>query len=663
MLSISEPTKSADVAAEYYLPDGKEAYYLNGIDAPGQWMGRAATRLGLYGRTVEKAEFRNILQGFSPDGSRPLVQNAGSPDRVAYWDLTFNAPKSVSVLWSQAPAKLRRELEQAHDRAVAKALGIAESVAGISRRGKGGRIHEKAALLFAAFREGTSRANDPHLHTHGVLANLSLRRDGTLGALHTPYLFRAKMNLGAHYFAELAKEIRQMGFAVEADRVGFRLSDVPKDLCREMSKRRREIETRLATRGESGPIASRKAAVETRPNKTAVPADQLFAAWHAVAEEFRWSIDNVSMHPREKAAQSPGASLAKRFEEVTASMHEDQRTPKGLRKAALRCALELGAGASELFPILQGLPAESPDRQESSRPEQPRSSEEISQPTTPAPAHHDPGPEPTPNPKAELPQPAHENPQPKVQSQEPVTDETVTPSNAKSPGREPGGSTGWASEQNRQSAEAGPRQSFEEAAATPPPGPDPGPLSAQPVLERPGGRKQSDQRSAFREAADSVRRQFDSWRHRMIRSGWKALYKKPGWVEERGRFAHVRWKQPFKHSPSKWLREVSIPSAALELPCLKLGAPRPFPARWRRIHWKKDLWIGELRIQDRVLFPKAPWWSLLHGRTLRAFRFTLGRSESRRSQQSSKSQENHTRTTSKEQDRQSHSDSHSQSGP
>jgi hypothetical protein len=59
-----------------------------------------------------------------------------------------------------------------------------------------------------------------------------------------------------------------------------------------------------------------------------------------------------------------------------------------------------------------------------------------------------------------------------------------------------------------------------------------------------------------------------------------------------------------------------------------LGArKRPHQRQWWKIYWKRDLGVGELRVQERVLFPQAPKWSPLHGRSLPALRFTTRKSQ------------------------------------
>ena len=242
MLSFSHPMKSANAAVEYYTDERKEDYYLNGIDKEGLWFGKAAERLGL-GRTVGREEFRNLLNGFSPDGREALVQNAGSADRQACWDMTFNDPKAVSAFWAMSPLDVRRQIEEGRREALRTVLGVAEEIGGITRTGPGGKNKEPAELLWATFQEGTSRAQDPHLHTHAVLINLGGRQNGDFGSIYTLNLFRWKMGLGTIYQAELASQLHQrLGLKIEPEKVGFGIRGVPQELCRDFSKRRQTIE-------------------------------------------------------------------------------------------------------------------------------------------------------------------------------------------------------------------------------------------------------------------------------------------------------------------------------------------------------------------------------------------------------------------------------------
>lgn len=268
MLSISLPMRGGG-AGDYYIKLSQEEYYTKSLGSPGQWFGEGAAALGLTGN-VSPDQIRNLLEGKSPDGSKTLVQiqNWKDRERQSGWDFTLSSPKSLSALWSQVGDATRKKLEEAHVAAVKKALVFLEKEAAIARRGQGGRIFEKAKVVWVLFQHGASRANDPQVHTHCVLINLSLRDDGTTGSLRSKEFFRLKMTAGAIYQLELANQLRaELNLKVVAEKVGFRIEGVPKELCREFSKRRRDIEAVLQREGDFSAEASRKAAELTRPAK------------------------------------------------------------------------------------------------------------------------------------------------------------------------------------------------------------------------------------------------------------------------------------------------------------------------------------------------------------------------------------------------------------
>lgn len=353
MLSISNPMKSADAAVAYYLDERKENYYLNGIDKQGHWFGGAAQPLGLSG-IVEREPFRNLLDGFSPDGSKALVQNAGKSDRQACWDMTFNAPKAVSVFWAMSTPEVRREIEAIHRQSVETSLEKAEQVGGITRRGPGGRIHERAELLWATFQEGTSRAQDPHLHTHAVLLNFAQRADGTTGSLHSTNLFRWKMALGAIYQAEVAARLQnQLGLEIEPAKSAFDIRGVPQSLCQELSKRRRAIEKAMGERGVSGALEAKTAAKDTRPGKEEVSPSLLFARWQESGEAFGWGVKQAQELIRPGRQQTVSVEQLEGWvREAVASVPADKQHRSPVVREAARIALRHGADGSTLFECL-----------------------------------------------------------------------------------------------------------------------------------------------------------------------------------------------------------------------------------------------------------------------------------------------------------------------
>ena len=235
MLSISPPMKGAG-QGDYYLELAREDYYTKGGEPPGEWYGEGAELLQVEGQ-VGEAELRNLLEGYSADGANKLVQNAGDENRQSGWDLTFSTPKSVSTFWTASDTETRKLIEESQDKAVKAALDYVQEEAGFTRRGKGGEFIEEAKLTFAMFEHGTSRAQDPQLHTHVLALNIGVREDGTTGTIRSHDIFEQKMAAGAIYRAELTYQLEQsLGLISERDKSCFQLSGVPKELNEEFSK-------------------------------------------------------------------------------------------------------------------------------------------------------------------------------------------------------------------------------------------------------------------------------------------------------------------------------------------------------------------------------------------------------------------------------------------
>jgi conjugative relaxase-like TrwC/TraI family protein len=293
MLSIS---KMGPGQEDYYTGLASEDYYLEGGEPPGIWVGRGAKELGLSENRVTKEELRNLFNGYSADGKTALVQNAGGDTRQSGWDLTFSAPKTVSVAWSQSEGEARRAFQDAHKAAVEKALRFIEEEAGITRRGSGGLEREKVGLAIATFEHATSRAQDPQLHTHALVLNLGVRADGSTGTIESREIFKLKMAAGALYRAELAHRLEtdpRLGLIAERKKSWFELKGVSPALRDEFAKRRKEIETELSRHGLSGAKASQVAALSTRSKKDHIARSELFSRWQSVGDEFGWGRENL----------------------------------------------------------------------------------------------------------------------------------------------------------------------------------------------------------------------------------------------------------------------------------------------------------------------------------------------------------------------------------
>lgn len=277
----------------YYLALANINYYEEGGEPLPLWHGTGAKEFRFSG-VADKEDLVHLCEGFAP-GGEALVQNAGSEKRNPGHDLTFSAPKSVSVAWATADDAMRKAIQIKQQEAVKAALDFMEEKAGFARIGRNGQQLVKAPLLFALFEHGTSRAMDPQLHTHALCINLTMHADGRCTAVDSTHLYHWKMAGGAVYRAELARGMQQLGFAVEQRRVGssigFELKHIPKDIIEEFSKRRAEIEERLKLKAGSLDAASPKyaemVAKETRRTKDAEkPRGELFREWRELGERF-----------------------------------------------------------------------------------------------------------------------------------------------------------------------------------------------------------------------------------------------------------------------------------------------------------------------------------------------------------------------------------------
>lgn len=353
MLSISKPMHGAGQGG-YYLNLAREDYYLAGGEPPGLWYGEGAKLLNLSG-IVEGETFGLLLRGFSPDGRCPLTQNAGRPDRQSGWDLTFSAPKSVSVLWALSERDVQRGIQKAHQQAVTVALKYLEDSAGLTRRGKGGPTLEKTPLVFAMFEHSTSRALDPDLHTHVVLINLAQRADASTGTLHTKEIFRQKMAAGSLYQVELASELqRSLGLRVEPRKTAFHVMGVSEPLCRVFSKRRRDIEARLLKTGRSGAIASKVAALDTRGAKISVSRAELFKTWAETGQAHGWGREEATnlscLQKRERRDDAGDRELIRK--EVLRSVFSRKDAGSTVVSTA-KFAQTLGISASIVLDVLK----------------------------------------------------------------------------------------------------------------------------------------------------------------------------------------------------------------------------------------------------------------------------------------------------------------------
>lgn len=279
--SVSALTSSAQ-AASYYEADD---YYAEGGLSPSEWQGAGAEALGLSGE-VDRDQFRTLLDG-KVAGEQLGTYRDGQLEHRPGWDVTLSAPKSVSIM---AEVAGDRRLIAAHGQAVRTAMAHVERHMAATRIRDGGTVAREATgnLVIASFQHGTSRAQDPQLHTHNVIMNATRDEDGAWRGLEPRALYQLQKQIGAIYRQELALKVRELGYEIETGKDSlFEIKGVSGEVLAAFSTRSAEIEAALAERGTSRDAASavekQIATLDTREAKVAADHAGLVADWRETA--------------------------------------------------------------------------------------------------------------------------------------------------------------------------------------------------------------------------------------------------------------------------------------------------------------------------------------------------------------------------------------------
>ena len=259
---------------DYYDQEG-------GIMPPGQWLGKGAQALGLDqpGRSYD-SDFKAILLGFDPnDPNRKLVQNAGEPDRTYAHDMTLSAPKGFSIAFAAADTQEQKRMLAALHHARDQALGFLDGEVR-TRTGHGGkRLVAAEGLVVRSVTHVDSRAGDPQLHCHCVVANLNQAADGKWRALKNEDLYASQLAVDAIFQRELARGFMALGYGIdqareldddgrETGRVSYHVAGISREAELAFSTRRKQVLDNLQQAVDAGkPITKSQAALLGRAGK------------------------------------------------------------------------------------------------------------------------------------------------------------------------------------------------------------------------------------------------------------------------------------------------------------------------------------------------------------------------------------------------------------
>lgn len=304
-------------------------YYDEGQRLAGEWIGSGAKRLGLSGK-VRAEDFLRLCENqhpvtgekLTPELKTTRIQDGQTvADRRIFYDFTFSPPKSVSLAGFLGDDE---RIFKAHDRAARVALKHFEEFAATRVR-IGGARSERLTGNFAAalFTHDTSRALDPHLHTHCIVFNATFDPvENRWKALENHELLCARKFAENVYYHELARDLRSFGYQIRNRvRGDFQIEGIPQELCERFSKRHEQIDAALdkllaenpeLKSGNIPELRSRLAESErTRKQKT-LNRDELRTLWNA----------QLSESERALMRQFPNQSTVKVVDQKTASVNE-----------------------------------------------------------------------------------------------------------------------------------------------------------------------------------------------------------------------------------------------------------------------------------------------------------------------------------------------------
>ncbi len=350
MLSI-KPLQSAKSACDYYLAAFN---YYQGDSTAITWLGKGKDYLNLKDE-VEQTTMLRLLEGVLPNGDK--LQNNRGEHRPGF-DMTFSAPKSVSILVGLGAAP---ELVHFHDEAVKYALSQIEAEFTEARFVRDGDIYYQKTgnLLAATFRQPSSRANEPALHTHCVTMNITFC-DGKAKSLASDkrrvHGVVEQIQNNAHYCGllyrhHLANSLKTANFSLRMVGDGlFEINGVPEELLREFSTRRQDIVGCMDKNGWEGAKAASQAALITRQNKEEHNLTQLKHTWKERAFELGFDAEAFMQNrSQQKETSNSVFALIKDKLKSFFSLNDKEPTEEEIAAACVQVAIETLSQRDSVF--------------------------------------------------------------------------------------------------------------------------------------------------------------------------------------------------------------------------------------------------------------------------------------------------------------------------
>jgi conjugative relaxase-like TrwC/TraI family protein len=251
---------------EQHLSNGD--YHSEEGKVRGEFVGGLADEWGLSGEAIlrEDPRFRAFAKLDICSLSGRKLRRPRKSERQAV-EFAYSAPKSVSIA---AVSDLRIAVEMS--------ASIREELKWFERfaccRDRRGELYNSEAtrrtgkMLAAAFVHETSRAKDPSLHMHVLIANVTFDSErGEALAMSYGEMFEMRRTLDARIHNNLARRLSSLGYTVEVAEHGFRVRDIPAPIEEIYSVRNKEIFTAKELLMEGYTVQQLGDALRDRPVK------------------------------------------------------------------------------------------------------------------------------------------------------------------------------------------------------------------------------------------------------------------------------------------------------------------------------------------------------------------------------------------------------------
>ena len=307
MLRMVQSVNASSAMAYFKAELSSGAYYTKDAQTKaGRWGGKTAKALGLEGE-IDERDFAALCSNAHPETGEPLTPRTKDGRTVGY-DITFNAPKSVTLAYELGGDK---RILDAFERSVRTTMERIESET-LTRVRTGGKNEERQTgnLAWGEFTHFTARPvdglPDPHLHTHVYAFNLT--HDEVEGRFKAVQFRETKRDMPLHqadFLGHLAASLKELGYGIRQSGSAFEIEGISDDLIRRFSRRTSQIES-LAELQE-GLSEAQKAQIGPQSRevkKTGLSMSELRGIWRErLKPEEAASFEAARAAPQEEASR------------------------------------------------------------------------------------------------------------------------------------------------------------------------------------------------------------------------------------------------------------------------------------------------------------------------------------------------------------------------